>query len=423
MRENMKTLEIANLSLREGGGAYRAWGVIKHRRETGVKCHSLLFGFDERTKDAFRVCPSVGFARPIRILLSGVIPSSLRELVFASAPPKITFEKSMLKNIFEVDIVICHHETADALNFSLDVSEELNVKKAAILQLPPFYAEKSRLKMILGSYVLFRRLTSASMGINDLIHYAYQTAVKRAFGSIVSRRVKKMLRKFDLLIAVSKSIPIEMGWDDVIALDPGTGFYPEELTLIRSLRGRVIDKYEYDAIFPARLDPTKGLADLVLAIKMIVRSRSSFRIVITGSGDPRVVSMLQRSIKRLGLERNVVLKGFMKREELFKMKRASKLMIYPSHIDSYSYSVAENLILGRPVVAYDIPALRVNYGGLEGIYLVREGDVEALAQKALEILETRDVSVEEPRVKTFIDIAYEEKIILEKFLKHGDSRG
>ena len=46
-------------------------------------------------------------------------------------------------------------------------------------------------------------------------------------------------------------------------------------------------------------------------------------------------------------------------------------MIYPSHVDAFSYTVLEALNLKTPVIAYDIPALRIYYNNLEGVTLVK----------------------------------------------------
>lgn len=416
----MRTLEIANLGLRGGGGAFRAYGVIMSRRDAGIECFSLPLGIDSGTRGVYEKCPPVGFAAPRRILAPGFLPASIREVLFASLPGRVSLRIKVLRDLRDVDVVISHHEVADSLNASLAVSEDLGARRVAVLQLPPFYADRERISKIIGSYVLFYRLAmSPSPGIMDLARYAHQVSLKGFLeNAAVKHRLERILRMFDLLIAVSRSIPLEMGWDrNVKALDPGVGFNPEELSYLRSLRARPPGAFKFHAIFSARLDAAKGLGDLLLAAKLIARSRRDFKLVITGSSIPRAMSMLHRAIRNLGLENTIFISGYVSRSELFEIKRSSKLMLYPSHVDAYPYSVLENLILSRPVVAYDIPALKVNYEDLEGVYLVKEGDIEALAQKVLEVLEARNVEVDEPRVKLFREVAAEEIEMIRKSLK------
>ncbi|MEM1851868.1 MAG: glycosyltransferase, partial [Acidilobaceae archaeon] len=135
-----------------------------------------------------------------------------------------------------------------------------------------------------------------------------------------------------------------------------------------------------------------------------------------------IVKRLMRIASRLNLKDNIIMTGYVSRRESFLLRRNAKLTLYPSHADSYSYSVAESLLMGVPVVAYDIPALKLNYGDVDGLYLVRESDVEALAQKVLELLEARDVSVGEPKVKLYSEIALEEKIVLDKIAEKDDQQ-
>jgi len=163
-------------------------------------------------------------------------------------------------------------------------------------------------------------------------------------------------------------------------------------------------------VFPARLTMSKGLADLLLASALLKRAYPNFKLLLIGSGGRMVESRVRRIISNLGLKDNVVLLGYMRRDhDYWSLRRKAKLTLYPSHVDSFSYTVLESLLLGVPVVAYNIPALKLNYGGVEGLYLVEEGDIEALASKVLEVLERRRVEVGIPPVRTNYEIVLEEK--------------
>jgi len=156
---------------------------------------------------------------------------------------------------------------------------------------------------------------------------------------------------------------------------------------------------------------------LLLAVKLIVRERSNFKLLTTGSSRPRVRRQFETIVSKLRLKNNIVMLGYMPRLKSFSMRSKAKLTLYPSRYDSHSYSVAEQLLIGVPAVAYDIPALKLNYAGVDGLYLVPEGDVEALAQKALELLEARRVEVGVPRVKLNKRVALEEKAVIEKVVE------
>lgn len=71
------------------------------------------------------------------------------------------------------------------------------------------------------------------------------------------------------------------------------------------------------------------------------------------------------------------------------------------------------------MVAYDIPALRIHYGNNPGAGLVEEGDVEALVTGALNLLESRDIVVEQPALRTWSDIVKEEVELVRRLVEHG----
>jgi glycosyltransferase involved in cell wall biosynthesis len=65
--------------------------------------------------------------------------------------------------------------------------------------------------------------------------------------------------------------------------------------------------------------------------------------------------------RKLNIHDKILLTGHIPREELFMLKAKALVHLYPSHEDAFPYSVLESLALGTPVVAYDIPALRINF--------------------------------------------------------------
>jgi glycosyltransferase involved in cell wall biosynthesis len=91
-------------------------------------------------------------------------------------------------------------------------------------------------------------------------------------------------------------------------------------------------------------------------------------------------------------------------------------MLYPSHVDAFSYAVLESLHLGTPVVGYRIPALEIYYGKSPGVTLVEEGDIEALTVKAIDVLEKGVEAVEPPKIKSWKEIMNEEIEIIRKLV-------
>ncbi|MEM1758388.1 MAG: glycosyltransferase family 4 protein [Acidilobaceae archaeon] len=410
----MKTIEVANIDSSTGGGAIRAYKILLYRAKTRVECQSLLLGYNSQTlRESRERCPPIGFALPSKILTLLPLPQSMKS---ALLPLKLIFYFKRYGKI-DADIVISHHETIESLRLSANLAETLGSKSLAILQLPPIYGNKSRLDNIMEAVQTFNYLlTTPKLDVRDIPWIMYMRSIYRPWNEAFYEVVDYYLKRFDMLLAVSPSIPLEMGenWSSrVLSLRPGYGFDENELSLLRDLKSRRVHSKPI-VVFPARLEVRKGLSDLVLATRLIVRERRDFKLLVIGRGRDDIVRRFMSIVSRFNLKDNIIMMGYVPRYESFLLRREAKLILYPSHIDSYSYSVAESLLMGVPVIAYDIPALKLNFGGVDGLYLVRELDIEALAQKVLELLEARDISVGEPKVKLYDEVALEEKIILDK---------
>jgi len=423
--EQIRTLEVAAINPKAGGGNLRATTMLSYRRTTGINCKSVLLDYDPSSLKRFIAsCPPQALVQIRRLVDSTPLPSSFKRTL---TPYTLLFFVKALASRAEghPHIVVSHHESVDALRVTLKLAEELEAPSLAILQLPPIYGDRRRLEKIEASVTLFYELLRAS-SINpiDYINHTYYKSVWRNWIKLSYTLVERLLGKFDALLAVSPSIPVDMGseWASrVIALKPGVGFEESEIVTLLGFRSSRAESRDY-AVLPARLHPPKGIADLLLAVRLIVRERSNFKLLITGSSRPRVRRQFERIVSKLGLKNNIVMLGYMPRLENFAVRSKAKLTLYPSHSDAYPYSVAEQLLMGVPMVAYDIPALKLNFAGIDGLYLVPEGDVEALAQKALELLEAKRVEVGMPKVKLNKQVALEEKIIITRVIeKRGDT--
>lgn len=133
-------------------------------------------------------------------------------------------------------------------------------------------------------------------------------------------------------------------------------------------------------LFYARLVPEKGILDIIRIIKYLDKN---VEIKIAGQfKDDR--------LRRIFLQKtagfNIRYIGYLSRAELFEHISGSKVLLYPSHFDSYSLVVLETLSRNTCVVAYDIPALKLNYSQLRPVILVPEFHYRSMAEACTEIL-------------------------------------
>jgi glycosyltransferase involved in cell wall biosynthesis len=108
-------------------------------------------------------------------------------------------------------------------------------------------------------------------------------------------------------------------------------------------------------LFLGRLDPKKGLENLLDACSLMQRSwrggRSSWELTIAGSGDPVYVEGLRARIERLGLAERVFMAGHVLGEGKRQLLAGADIVVVPSFTENFAMVVVESLANGVPVLA------------------------------------------------------------------------
>ncbi|MEM0002081.1 MAG: glycosyltransferase family 4 protein [Desulfurococcaceae archaeon] len=309
------------------------------------------------------------------------------------------------------DAIVVLNETYDCLSIGRVLKEEHGTPSLAMLQLPVLYHDKRRREQIVKAFELWYQELYADGKLVGLIG-KLRTRIELLVAW--SRLMKNLLNSYDMLLAVSKAIVHEMGEEyssRFYVLDPGVSLNPQDVELIQTIRKHSKERRDH-VVFGGRVDALKGFIEGLYVFKEIVKTYSSLKLIATGYVGEKLRLRVEKLVRRLGLEDKVVLTGVVPRAERFKLIAEAKLVLYPSHVDSFSYSVLESLMLGTPVVAYDIPALRLYYGSTRGVHLVREGDVEALSKETIDVLSSRTEEVEPPKLRSWNDILEEEVSVI-----------
>jgi glycosyltransferase involved in cell wall biosynthesis len=140
----------------------------------------------------------------------------------------------------------------------------------------------------------------------------------------------------------------------------------------------------YDGVFVGRIAKEKGAFDLLNVWKRVVEEKNEAKLLIVGSG--LEIPAVKEAIAKLGLEKNVFLRGQCSDIELYGLLKSSKVFVFPSLFEGWGIAVAEALACGLPVIAYDIPALREVFGECKSVFLVPVKNIERMASKVSEIL-------------------------------------
>jgi glycosyltransferase involved in cell wall biosynthesis len=185
-------------------------------------------------------------------------------------------------------------------------------------------------------------------------------------------------------------------------------------------------KEEYDAIYFSRLIKEKGLFDIPLVWRKVVKHMPNARLAIAGPGSTHSLHLFKHLVKTFRLQKNVSYLGFLPKEKLYSILKASKVMIYPSYLDAFPIVVLEALAAGVPVVAYNIPAIKWAYHSTKAVQKVEVGNVGLMADKVLELLENEqlrtDLSIEARKFTsrfTWDNVAAEEAYVVRKLINRG----
>jgi len=145
----------------------------------------------------------------------------------------------------------------------------------------------------------------------------------------------------------------------------------------------------YEAAFLGRLQPQKGIFDLIEIWKIVCSKKPSARLALIGGGAKETFAELDKRIKQCGLDKNVDVLGFLEGEEIFKKLKSSRIFLCPSKYESWGMVVAEAMACGLPVVSYDLPVFRTIFP--EGRLFCPVSDIRSFARLAERLLEDGDL--------------------------------
>lgn len=97
-----------------------------------------------------------------------------------------------------------------------------------------------------------------------------------------------------------------------------------------------------------RLDPMKGLDDLIRALALI-ESQYDVKLRIVGEGEH--LAFLKELAQQLGLGERVIFVGFKSGQELLDEYNLLDIYVFPSHWEGLPYAVLEAMRAGLPIIA------------------------------------------------------------------------
>ena len=120
-----------------------------------------------------------------------------------------------------------------------------------------------------------------------------------------------------------------------------------------------VHQRKYDACFVGRFHAQKGVLGLIEIWKYVVSYKPDAKLAIIGDGE--LESELRTKIRRIGLQGNIELLGFLDGVLKFEIFKDSKVILHPAVYDSGGMAAAEGMAWGLPGVSFDLESLKTYY--------------------------------------------------------------
>jgi glycosyltransferase involved in cell wall biosynthesis len=103
-------------------------------------------------------------------------------------------------------------------------------------------------------------------------------------------------------------------------------------------------------IFSGRYTKKKNLPLLLQAMQIVVRKNPDVVLDIAGTGTLSEIKDISGTIKELGIEKNVLLHGWVNKSQMVDLMNSADLLVLPSENENFALVVSEALSLGLPCV-------------------------------------------------------------------------
>jgi glycosyltransferase involved in cell wall biosynthesis len=141
-------------------------------------------------------------------------------------------------------------------------------------------------------------------------------------------------------------------------------------------------------LWVGRVKCYKRVEHVLLAFSRIEKQLPDAKLIIVGDGD--YLENIKDYAEKLKLK-NVFFHGFVDEKEKAMLMASSWVIVSSSFVEGWGMTITEGAACGTPAVAYDVAGLRDSISNNETGLLVSDGDVDALAQNLLRLLQDENL--------------------------------
>ncbi len=148
---------------------------------------------------------------------------------------------------------------------------------------------------------------------------------------------------------------------------------------------KVKKEREPSLLFVGRLQPSKGLFELIEMFNRLQKRHPKLKLTIVGEGD--ILKGLKDKVSEYNLGGKVTFTGALPYEDVFKYYRSSTIFVFPTKSEVFPLVSIEAMACGIPVVASDILSLRESTG--KNAILLSPEDLDAWVDTLSRLLEDK----------------------------------
>ena len=143
-------------------------------------------------------------------------------------------------------------------------------------------------------------------------------------------------------------------------------------------------------LWVGRVKRYKRVEHVLLAFSLIEKQLPDAKLIIVGNGD--YIENIKSLARKLGLK-NVLFPGFVGEAKKAMLMASSWVIVSSSLVEGWGMTITESAACGTPAVAYDVAGLRDSVINNETGLLVSDGNVKALAQNLLRVLQDEQLRI------------------------------
>jgi len=220
--------------------------------------------------------------------------------------------------------------------------------------------------------------------------------ILRFLGWIFFQLSVLMIKKADVVFASTpelKGYLLRRGFDPKKIVE--TSFAVESDMIQKAKEG----EKKIDALFVGRINETKGIYDMLKALKIITGRYPDFQFAIMGDGDEKTKTRFKKEMKKLDLSKNVQFLGYRDGIEKYNIIKSAKCFWFlsVSRSESFGMALLEAVCSGIPSFAYNLPQFSWLYPNGE-VDISPKGDYKLVAEKVLTLFENGNFSNEKGKL-------------------------